>query len=111
MVFAVAMNDRLGTDHFVARAQAERHEREVQRRRARRDRDGVLRPDVGRERRLELRHARPLRQPPGAQHRRDRSLLLDADERLGDWDGLAHQFLRRASSALTSTPRSRTHAT
>ena len=52
-------------DHLVARADARDVERELQRGRAVRGRDGVGGADARRERRLEVAHARTLRDPAG----------------------------------------------
>ena len=68
-------------DHLVARPEAERHEREVQRGRSGRDREGVLRLRQLRKTALELRRPRPGRQPAGADRLGDRLDLLVTDRR------------------------------
>ena len=66
-------------DHLVAGPDAERDEREVQRGRARGDREHVLRLEVLGHPLLEQRGARPGRQPAGAERLGDGGDLLLAD--------------------------------
>jgi hypothetical protein len=76
-------------DHLVARPDAERDERQVQRRRARRDREDVLRLEVLAHARLELRRARAGGQPAGTER-----LRHGVDLRLRDRRRLEREELR-----------------
>jgi hypothetical protein len=81
-------------DHLVAGPDADREQREVQRGRTGRDREHILGLDVLGETPLELRGARPGRQPAGAQGLGDGLDLLVADRgRLEPEHGCS--FLRR----------------
>ena len=72
-----------GGDHLVAGTDAERDERQVERRGARRDREDVLRLEIVAHPRLELCGARARRQPARSQRLRDgRDLLLGDRRRL-----------------------------
>ncbi len=68
-----------GHEHLVAGTEAEREHRHVQGRGARRDRDGVRRPDGVREQLLELGDLRAHRQLPGLEHVADLGELGLAD--------------------------------
>ena len=76
-----------GHDHLVARPDPEREHREVERRRPRRDRDRVRRPDRLGDRTLERGDLRAHRQLAGRQHVGDRRELGFAQVRPREADG------------------------